>query len=162
MTWYYTASVYHCNILLLSLGVLGQWLMFYNYFYKFFLSLSYGIFQEFIQTLDEPMVRNLCVRSLRRGKGSMDHIHSLLIMEDDLDEDTESTPDMASASPITAQTSAEGPGPSSGTSLPWCKCGTCQVMPQELKINVVGKGDVSQIIQDFKNCAWTRMYFSWQ
>lgn len=80
----------------------------------------------------------------------MDHIHSLLIMEDDLDEDTESTPDMASASPITAQTSAEGPGPSSGTSLPWCKCGTCQVMPQELKINVVGKGDVSQIIQDFK------------
>lgn len=58
-------------------------------------------------------------------------------MEDDLDEDTESTPDMASASPITAQTSAEGsdpePGPSSGTSLPWCKCGICQVMPQEIE-----------------------------
>lgn len=36
MTWYYTASVYHCNLLLLSLGVPGQWLMFYNYFYNFF------------------------------------------------------------------------------------------------------------------------------
>ena len=34
------------------------------------------------------MVRKLAVRSLRRGIGSMDYIHSLLIMEDDLDEGT--------------------------------------------------------------------------
>lgn len=98
----------------------------------------------------------------------MDHIHSLLIMEDDLDEDTESTPDMASASPITAQTSAEGsdpePGPSSGTSLPWCKCGICQVMPQEIENKCCGQRRCvtnHTRFQDFKNCAWTGMY-SWQ
>ena len=73
----------------------------------------------------------------------MDHIQTLLIMEDDLDEDTESTPDMASASPITVQTSVEGsdpePGSSSGTSLPWCKCGICQVMPQEIENKCCGQ-----------------------
>ena len=31
-------------------------------------------------------MRKLCVRSLRRGVGSMDFIQGLLIMEDDLDE----------------------------------------------------------------------------
>ena len=36
------------------------------------------------------MAKTLCIRSLRRGVGSMDYIHSLLIAEDDLDEDDES------------------------------------------------------------------------
>jgi len=39
------------------------------------------------------MVRKLAVRGLRRGVGSMDYIHTLLIMEDDLD-DTDETGDM--------------------------------------------------------------------
>ncbi|CAH3030785.1 unnamed protein product [Porites evermanni] len=34
--------------------------------------------KEFIQTLDEPMVRKLCIRSLRRGVGSMDFIQGAL------------------------------------------------------------------------------------
>ena len=33
------------------------------------------------------MVKKLAIRSLGRGIGSMDYINSLLIMEDDLDED---------------------------------------------------------------------------
>ena len=33
------------------------------------------------------MVKKLAIRSLRRGIGSMDYIDTLLIMEDDLDED---------------------------------------------------------------------------
>ena len=33
------------------------------------------------------MVRKLAIRGLRRGVGSMDYIHTLLIMEDDLDEE---------------------------------------------------------------------------
>ena len=45
------------------------------------------LFQDFIGTLDESLVRKLAIRSLRRGIGSMDYIESLLIMEDDLDED---------------------------------------------------------------------------
>ena len=36
------------------------------------------------------MVHKLCVRSLQCGLGSMDYIHSLLIMDDDNDSDTES------------------------------------------------------------------------
>ena len=83
------------------------------------------------------MVRKLCVQSLWRGKGSMDYTHSLLIMEDDLlDEDTDTTPGMAPASPIAKQTPVGGsdpePGPS-GRNLPWCNCGICQVMPQEIE-----------------------------
>ena len=33
------------------------------------------------------MVKKLAIRGLRRGVGSMDFIHSLLIMEDDLEDD---------------------------------------------------------------------------
>ena len=33
------------------------------------------------------MVCKLCIRSLRRGFGSVDFIHGLLIMKDDLDEE---------------------------------------------------------------------------
>ena len=39
--------------------------------------------QEFISTLDEKMVRQLCVSALSRGVGSMEYVDSLLIMEDD-------------------------------------------------------------------------------
>ena len=31
------------------------------------------------------------------------------------------------------------PGPSPGTNLPWCKCGICQVMPQEIGNKCCGK-----------------------
>lgn len=67
----------------------------------------------------------------------MDFIHGLLIMEDDLD-DEEAT----ASSPGTDQTSLEAaapePGPSTDTSLPWCKCGVCQVMPQEIENKCCG------------------------
>ena len=43
-------------------------------------------FQEFISTLDEPMVRKLCIRSLRQSVRSVDYIHGLLITEDDLND----------------------------------------------------------------------------
>ena len=94
----------------------------------------------------------------------MDYIHSLLIMEDDLlDDDTDTALCIAPAFPTAEQPPLGGsdpePGPSPGTNLPWCKCGICQVMPQEiLKTNAVGKGDVSLIILDFKNCVWTQMH----
>ena len=43
------------------------------------------ILQEFINTLDSATIKKLCIRSLRRGVGSIDYVDSLLIMEDDLD-----------------------------------------------------------------------------
>lgn len=96
----------------------------------------------------------------------MDYIHSLLIMEDNLlDDDTDTTLCIAPAVPTAEQPSLGGsdpePGPSPGTNLPWCKCGICKVMPQEMENKCCGKtskGDVSLIILDFNNCVWTRMY----
>ena len=44
--------------------------------------------QVFIHKFDEGMARKLAIRSLRRGIGSMDYTHSLLIAEDDFDENT--------------------------------------------------------------------------
>ena len=41
------------------------------------------------------MVRKIAIRSLRRGVGSMDYIHTLLIMEDDLDVDDTEDAEMA-------------------------------------------------------------------
>ena len=74
--------------------------------------------QEFLQTLGEPMVRKLCVRSLQRGKGSMDYIHSLLIMEDDLlDDNTDTTLCiLAPAFPTAEQPSVGGSDPEPGPS----------------------------------------------
>ena len=75
-------------------------------------------FQEFIQTLDEPMVRKLCIRSLRRGIGSMDYIHGLLTAEDDLDGDENESANLALSSvaaeltPTATAAASPEPGPS--------------------------------------------------
>ena len=44
--------------------------------------------QVFIHTVEEDMVRKLAIRSVRREIGSIDHIHPLLIAEDNFDENT--------------------------------------------------------------------------
>ena len=95
-------------------------------------------FQEFVQTLDQAMVTKLCIRSLRRGIGSMDYIHGLLIMEDDLDDEIGSNEESVSPTPGTSTeeqmaTPYPGPPPSNTSVLPWCKCGICQIMPQEIE-----------------------------
>ena len=87
------------------------------------------------------MVRKLAVRGLQRGVGSMDNIHTLLIMEDDLD-DTDETGDMiaetetAGATGITmaVTVSSAEPIPSPGSPLvEWCTCGLCRPMPQAVE-----------------------------
>ena len=78
----------------------------------------------------------LAVRDLQRGVGSMGYIHSLLIMEDDLDEtedmckmiaETETTVTTAMASGSSA---GPKPSPASSPSVNWCTCGLCRPMPQ--------------------------------
>ena len=90
------------------------------------------------------MVRKLAVRGLRRGIGSMDYIHTLLIMEDDLDE-TEHDEDMGAFEEDSGElhndkdqthSSAGPPEPHNPlpTSAPdWCVCGYCRPMPQEIE-----------------------------
>jgi len=88
-------------------------------------------FQEFVQKLDQAMVLRLCIRSLRRGIGSMDDSHGLLIMEDDLDDDIRpndrsllTTPGTSTEEPMTytsdAATPDPGPPPGNTAALPWC------------------------------------------
>ena len=74
----------------------------------------------------------------------MNYIHSLLIMVDDLlDDDTDTTLCIAPAVPTAKQPSLgrsdPEPGPSPGTNLPWCKCGICQVIPQKIENKCCGK-----------------------
>lgn len=87
------------------------------------------------------MVRRLCIRSLRRGRGSMDYIHSLLIMEDDLDEDApaSNTPEQTSLEEEPEVEPEPGPSRSTDSLLPWCKCDFCQVMPQEIENKCCGQ-----------------------
>ena len=99
-----------------------------HYLYLFLIIMS---FQEFVQTLDQAMVLRLCIRSLRRGRGSMDYIHGLLIMEDDLDDEIRpndrsllTTPGTSTEEPMTytsdAATPDPGPPPGNTAALPWC------------------------------------------
>ena len=82
------------------------------------------------------MVHKLCVRSLQCGLGSIDYIHSLLIMEDDNHSDTESehfdvyseTPQESESTDSQHASAVVGPAPNpsaASNSLPWCKCSWC-------------------------------------
>ncbi len=99
------------------------------------------------------MVKKLAIRSLRRGIGSMDYIDTLLIMEDDLDEDEDEerlgafgessndNPLNSGTDPSQSQglshSQPQHPNPTpepTPESVPdWCTCGKCRPMPQEVE-----------------------------
>ena len=106
------------------------------------------VFLEFIATLDQDMIKKLAIRSLRRGVGSMDYIHSLLIMEDDLDKTNEpQTEDSSQMGQLSTTNSAncglsqveeteasvhaaDPSGSQPALALPWCVCRQCRPMLQ--------------------------------
>ena len=100
-------------------------------------------------------MRKLCIRTLRRGVGSMDFMQGLLIMEDDLDEgheedESDVTPTPSTSTDLSCSSNAGTPDPApspSKNAIPWCKCGVCQIMPQEIEINVVVYDTVLQRTQ---------------
>lgn len=87
------------------------------------------------------MVRKLAVRCLQRGVGSMDYVHTLLIMEDDL-HDTDETGDMIAetetagamciTTAVTVSSAESIPSPGSPL-VDWCTCGLCRPMPQVIE-----------------------------
>lgn len=96
------------------------------------------ILQEFNNTLDLATVKKLCIRSLRRGIGSMDYIDSLLIMEDDLDNANEDNDDPEVWTPAAEASVAIQPPPPipqqrQGAVPEWCVCGNCHNMPLEVE-----------------------------
>ena len=80
------------------------------------------------------MVQKLAIRSLRRGIGSMDYIDTLLIMEDDLDEDQEDLGDFGESSAMgndnnqpEQELSREPTDESTSNSTSdWCVCSRCR------------------------------------
>ena len=80
-----------------------------------------ALIQEFISTLDEKMVRQLC-----EGVGSMEYVDSLLIMENDV-EPSEETKGSGGSQP-----------PHSEPTPDWCKCRHCQWMSQEIENKCCG------------------------
>ncbi|CAB3989773.1 P2X purinoceptor 7-like, partial [Paramuricea clavata] len=106
--------------------------------------------KKLISTLDANTVKKLAIRSLRRGIGSMDYIDTLMIMEDDLDEDDQDAERLAtfgessndnplnsgtdpSQSPSHPQDPNPTPEPTLESVPDWCTCGKCRPMPQEVE-----------------------------
>ena len=88
--------------------------------------------------LDDQMVRKLAIRSLRRGIGSMDYIHTLLIAEDDLNEDAKVLDNVGDEpgdreENTGVQSDHQGKCSSGSRDVfpPWC------VLPRKSKINAV-------------------------
>ena len=95
------------------------------------------VLQEFINTLDLATIKKLCIRSLRRGIGSMDYIDSLLIMEDDLDnaniDDDAEVYGSAAEAGVAIQPPPPIPQQRQGPLPEWCVCGNCRNMPLEVE-----------------------------
>ena len=119
--------------------------------------------QEFINTLDSAMVKKLCIRSLRRGIGSMDYIDSLLIIEDDLDNSNDDDNDVGdaegyrpAAAAAAASVAIQPPPPilRQGPVPQWCVCGNCRNMPLEVEKVCCRKKIVMRKNQDSTNFVW--------
>jgi hypothetical protein len=98
--------------------------------------------QVFVHTLDEDTVKKLSIRSLRRGIWSMDYIHTLLIAEDDLDENPDALDDQEAGEEREQQEGLAEEGASEGRhahttvegEIPlWCVCLNCRPMPQDIE-----------------------------
>ena len=73
----------------------------------------------------------------------MDIIQGLLIIKDDLDDESENCESDVTPTPNTftnghlaysSDAATSDPGPlSTNNAIPWCKCGVCQIMPQEIE-----------------------------
>ena len=82
------------------------------------------------------------LQCLRRGIGSMDYIHTLMIAEDDLDENPDALDDQEAGEEREQQEglAEEGAGERSqarstvdGEIPPWCVCVNCRPMPQDIE-----------------------------
>lgn len=105
------------------------------------------------------MVRQLCVRALSRGVGSMEYVDSLLIMEDEDHNDSgnanafsEDSAGLSQAQQTELSTGSGGsqhPRPPSEPTPNWCKCQQCQPMAQEVENRCCG----------YRNCITNKRWF---
>ncbi|XP_078353858.1 uncharacterized protein LOC144638536 [Oculina patagonica] len=107
-----------------------------------------NFFWEFIATLDEQMVCQLCVRAMSRGVRSMEYVDSLLIMEDEDHNDSgnanafsEDSAGLSQAQQTDLSAGSVGsqhPLPPSEPTPNWCKCQQCQPMAQDIENRCCG------------------------
>ena len=118
------------------------------------------------------MVRKLAIRSLRRGIGSMDYIDSLLIMEDDLDENQEdddlgefgesSIAGDGSDGPPEQDSSREIVQESLSKSAPnWCVCGRCRPMSQEVESKCCKNRKCITLTSRLPSCVLILMFWTY-
>ena len=90
-------------------------------------------------------MRKLCIRRLRRGVRRMDVMQGLLIMDES---DVTPTPSTSTDLACSSNAGTPDPAPSpSNNAIPWCKCGVCQIMPQEIENKCCG----------FRHCVTTHI-----
>ena len=87
----------------------------------------------------------LAIRALQRGIGSMEFVESLLLLEDEEDNETNIRSQAQGSKTSSEQTDAStstGAGSSvnndSGARPEWCKCGNCKPMPREIENKCCG------------------------
>ena len=80
-------------------------------------------------------------------------------MEDDLDEgheedESDVTPTPTTSTDLACSSTAGTPDPApspSNNAIPWCKCGVCQIMPQEVETRLwFTEGGARKVIEDAK------------
>ena len=114
------------------------------------------------------MIKKLCIRSLQRGIGSMDYVDSLLLIEDEDENDSSAdegnvdtpVPQMAALQPAANRpvTTIRPPN----EPLPeWCRCGNCRSMPQEIEKKCCKKKTVWLQDQGLPRYALTQMFWSY-
>ncbi|CAB4002850.1 P2X purinoceptor 7-like [Paramuricea clavata] len=106
------------------------------------------------------MVRKLAVRSLRRGIGSMDYIETLLIMEDDLDNESDTLENMQTGILMICKAAASLRHRAwnhhriilhHAKLHEWCRCEKCRPMPQQVENKCCGLKKCITMIARFDN-----------
>ena len=105
-------------------------------------------------TLDEPMAKSLAIKALQKWIGSMEFIDSLLLMEDEGEEQEMEAAAVSSIAGTSQEASSvQSPGGSirrEGPLPEWCKCRNCVYMPLAVENKCCGN----------RNCVTLQRRFS--
>ena len=96
----------------------------------------------------------------------MDYIHTLFIMEDDLDEDDmggfrKEIPEISSSDQNTTGEPSEPNHPLPASIPNWCVCGNCSPMSQDIENKCCNQRKCITLSQSLQNYALTQMFWNY-